>query len=181
MVIPTLNVRSFFLSGSILAVLLLFSACASAPRESRPTPPEVSLGPDAPTIVFLRLTGPPAAVKGVLELDGRELGKVFVRRYATINLAPGRHELRFSFPAWASSPAQTITFECQPNQKYFLCYDSSMSFGGFIPIGPIVIFKITRGLKLVSEKDAEPYLKTFELAFTHGVKLPTRPADPIEK
>jgi hypothetical protein len=180
MVIPTLNVRSFFLSASILAILL-FSACASAPPVSHPMPPEVSLGPDAPTIVFLRLTGPPAAVKGILELDGRELGKVFVRRYATINLSPGRHELRFSFPAWASTPAQTVTLECRPNQKYFLCYDSSMSFGGIIPVGPIVILKMTHGLKLVSEEAAEPYLKTFELAFTHGVKVPSPPVDSIQK
>src|SRR5689334_1876855 len=107
----------------ITAILALMLGCASSNQQPVHAAPPPVAGPDAATIIFFRITGPPAAVKGILSVDGYELGKVFVRRYAIFKVAPGMHELRFSFPMWAGTKEQIAQIECRPNERYFVAYD----------------------------------------------------------
>jgi len=137
-------------------------------NQSAVEPPPSELSWNAATIIFLRPTGPPAAVKGKLSLDDFELGEVFVRRYAEIKVEPGRHNLKFSFPSWAAVQAQTIDLQCDENVTYYVLYASELGFGAILPPPDVVVFSITSKMQLVPEKYGRDIMSQYELAFQYG-------------
>jgi hypothetical protein len=163
---------------------LVFSACSTPAKKEPMPPPATQLGTDAATVYFIRPNGAPAAVKGTLSLDGHPLGKIFVRRYAVINVAPGRHEFDFSFSGWVAVPAQSAVLNCEPGKKYFLCYTTQMGIGAIVPVAPTVILSITPNLQLLEEKDARQLMTDFEHALTFGEIISPDPslktAEPAE-
>jgi hypothetical protein len=145
--------------------VVVLTGCQSASQPVEPPPVVKKLAPGAARIVFFRPTNPPAAVKGILSLDGREVGRVFVRRYAILDVQPGTREVSFYFPGWAGTRRETIVLECQPNQRVFISYTSLMGVSTVTPIAPFVIYKVTPEMKVVSEAEAVPFLSRFEPAF----------------
>lgn len=163
----------------LLVFIAFVSGCGTAPSVVSESVPK-QVGADAATIVFLRPTSPPAAVKGTLYLDGVAVGEVFVRRYALLHVNPGKHEVRFGFPFWAGVATQSITLRCDANATYYISYTSLMGVAAVYASSSVVAFSITPEMKLVAETDAQPFMARFDLAFVHGekAKQPTQAQRP---
>lgn len=124
--------------------------------------------PDAPAQIYLfRPTSPPAARDANVCLDGKKIGEIFVRRYAVIQVPPGRHKLTMSF--WDIKD-KSVEWDCEPGKRYYISYTSLM--GGIpVPAPLFVTFFIDPEMELVPEPVARRHINTFALAFTHGMKF----------
>lgn len=154
---------NFFLIACLTCLMSAFGFGADTPDAASTTESSVK-------IVFFRPSSPPAAVKGVLELDGVKVGDVGVRRFALLHVAPGKHTIRFVFPGWAGTKAQSVTFESEPNTTHYLSFRSWMNLSPSQPAVAtgIVLFSITPEMQFVPKETAMPFLAKFDLAFAHG-------------
>lgn len=158
----------------LVAALYCLSGCRTVPEYRGPVP-SVEVGEDAATIVFIRPYGPPAAVRGQLILDGQTVGNVFVRRYSTMLVEPGRHQVRYSFPLWVGISAQAVDFECRPREIYYIVYTSTMGVGAVYP--GTVVFSVTPEMRFVTKDQAKDYLSDYLQDCTYGRKrkVPVQP------
>ena len=151
----------------LVAALFCLSGCQTVSEFRGPVPP-LEVGEDAATIVFIRPYGPPAAVRGQLILDGQAVGNVFVRRYSTMLVEPGRHQVRYSFPLWVGISAQAVDFECRPRETYYIVYTNTMGVGAVYP--GTVVFSVTPDMRFVTKDQAKDYLSDYLQDCTYGRK-----------
>lgn len=135
-------------SSKILIALVLLFVFAGCTTQSTTTPPltqQPVVGADAAEITVFRPSGMGAAIKATISLDGREVGQLFVRRYAILRVPPGRHTVKLSFPILSGIPGQTAEINCEPKAEHFLLYSLSMQPSTYVPnVG--VIFYSTSGI-----------------------------------
>lgn len=110
-----------------------------------------------------------AGAKATVTLDGREVGQLFVRRYAMLRVPPGRHTVKVSFSIMYAIPDQTAEINCEPNAELFLLHTTSLSPSTYVPnVG--VVFRATPGIQFINKEDAQLWTRHLGLAFTYGRK-----------